>query len=352
MVATHDTEFAAEFATRAVLLAEGRVIADGAVAEVLARRLVLRDRDGADPRRRRGCPASRRKGAAAAWPRGRGRGPRADRRCSAVSWQLASFALVWVALVVAFWWYERTRPPAKLARRRRDARRARSARARRLRGRARRQADHRDRARRAASPSAPGPASPSVRSPRWPRTSCSGQGPWTPWQMLAWGLVGLSGAALASRSAARPSRLDDRARMRRRGRGLQPDRRPLHLDGRRQPLAGGLRRRARLALWFSISPMSSRASRSAWPSGAFCCACCCGCGAPARQLAGRPGDARRAAIGRAKALGGPRSMLVAVMVVGLSASVPSPGPGLPAPEDKRGPRRPLPGWHWPVRSHI
>ena len=36
LVATHDAEFAAGFATRAVLLADGRVIADGAIAEVLA----------------------------------------------------------------------------------------------------------------------------------------------------------------------------------------------------------------------------------------------------------------------------------------------------------------------------
>jgi energy-coupling factor transport system ATP-binding protein len=36
LVATHDAEFAAEFASRAVLLAEGRVIADGLTAEILA----------------------------------------------------------------------------------------------------------------------------------------------------------------------------------------------------------------------------------------------------------------------------------------------------------------------------
>ena len=35
-VATHDVEFAAEFATRAVLLADGRVIADGPVGELLS----------------------------------------------------------------------------------------------------------------------------------------------------------------------------------------------------------------------------------------------------------------------------------------------------------------------------
>jgi energy-coupling factor transporter ATP-binding protein EcfA2 len=36
IVATHDVEFAAEFATRAVLLADGRVIADGPVGELLS----------------------------------------------------------------------------------------------------------------------------------------------------------------------------------------------------------------------------------------------------------------------------------------------------------------------------
>ncbi|HEY4996669.1 MAG TPA: ABC transporter ATP-binding protein [Solirubrobacteraceae bacterium] len=36
LVATHDAEFAADFADRAVLLAEGRVIADGPIAEILA----------------------------------------------------------------------------------------------------------------------------------------------------------------------------------------------------------------------------------------------------------------------------------------------------------------------------
>ena len=35
IVATHDVEFAARFATRVVLLARGRVIADGSPAEVL-----------------------------------------------------------------------------------------------------------------------------------------------------------------------------------------------------------------------------------------------------------------------------------------------------------------------------
>jgi energy-coupling factor transport system ATP-binding protein len=36
VVATHDAEFAAAFARRVVLLADGRVIADGPVAEILS----------------------------------------------------------------------------------------------------------------------------------------------------------------------------------------------------------------------------------------------------------------------------------------------------------------------------
>ena len=36
LIATHDTEFAASFAERVVLLGDGEVIADGPVAEVLA----------------------------------------------------------------------------------------------------------------------------------------------------------------------------------------------------------------------------------------------------------------------------------------------------------------------------
>ena len=35
-MATHDTEFAAEFATRVVLMADGRVIADGEAHDVLS----------------------------------------------------------------------------------------------------------------------------------------------------------------------------------------------------------------------------------------------------------------------------------------------------------------------------
>ncbi len=61
LVATHDPEFAAAFAQRVVLLGDGRPIADGPVADVLVRRLVLRDRDRPHPRRRRRRARARRR---------------------------------------------------------------------------------------------------------------------------------------------------------------------------------------------------------------------------------------------------------------------------------------------------
>jgi energy-coupling factor transporter ATP-binding protein EcfA2 len=51
LVATHDAEFAAAFAERVVLLADGRPIADGP-APSCSRRLVLRHGDRPHPRRR------------------------------------------------------------------------------------------------------------------------------------------------------------------------------------------------------------------------------------------------------------------------------------------------------------
>ena len=92
LVATHDVEFAAEFATRAVLLADGRVIADGPDRGAARGRLVFRHRDGSHPRRRRRRPAARRGRRAASPPRRAGRGRPTDRRGAPMSWQLASFA--------------------------------------------------------------------------------------------------------------------------------------------------------------------------------------------------------------------------------------------------------------------
>ncbi len=112
-----------------------------------------------------------------------------------MSWQLVSFVLVLVALGLAFWWYERSQPPAKLlavlatlaalAALGRDAF--------------------------AAVPdvkpitaivlvsgvafgAAPGFAVGAIAG--FASNLLLGEGPWTPWQMLGWGVVGLLGGAL------------------------------------------------------------------------------------------------------------------------------------------------------------
>jgi energy-coupling factor transport system substrate-specific component len=123
-----------------------------------------------------------------------------------VSWQLVSFALVLLSLGVAFWWYERSRPPAKLiaviatlatlAALGRDAF--------------------------VAVPdlkpitaivlvsgvafgAGPGFAVGAISA--LASNILLGQGPWTPWQMLAWGLVGLMGAGLGALTRRRMSPL-------------------------------------------------------------------------------------------------------------------------------------------------
>ncbi|HWJ49681.1 MAG TPA: prenyltransferase/squalene oxidase repeat-containing protein [Solirubrobacteraceae bacterium] len=119
-----------------------------------------------------------------------------------MSWQLASFALVLFALAIAFWWYEHAQPTPKLlavlatlaaiAALGRDAF--------------------------AAIPdvkpitaivlvsgvafgSGPGFAVGAISA--LASNILLGQGPWTPWQMLGWGLVGLLGAALGRVSSRR-----------------------------------------------------------------------------------------------------------------------------------------------------
>jgi energy-coupling factor transport system substrate-specific component len=114
-----------------------------------------------------------------------------------VSWQLGSFALVLLALVAAFWWHERSRPPTKLlavvatlaalAALGRDAF--------------------------AAVPdvkpitaivlisglafgAGPGFAVGAISA--LASNILLGEGPWTPWQMLGWGIVGLLGGALGA----------------------------------------------------------------------------------------------------------------------------------------------------------
>ncbi len=123
-----------------------------------------------------------------------------------MSWQLASLAIVLGALALAFWWYERSRPSAKLvavvatlgalAALGRDAF--------------------------AAVPdvkpitaivlvsglsfgAGPGFAVGAISG--LASNILLGQGPWTPWQMLGWGLVGLIGEGLSRLLGPRPSRL-------------------------------------------------------------------------------------------------------------------------------------------------
>ncbi len=120
-----------------------------------------------------------------------------------MSWQLASFVLVALALALSAWWYERSRPPVKLvaviatlaaiAALGRDAF--------------------------AALPDVkpitaivlisglafgPGPGFAVGAVSALASNMLLGQGPWTPWQMLGWGAVGLLGGALR---AAGPRRL-------------------------------------------------------------------------------------------------------------------------------------------------
>jgi len=123
-----------------------------------------------------------------------------------MSWQLGSFLLVGAALAGGLWWYERTRPPATLvavvatlaalAALGRDAF--------------------------AALPDVK-PTTAIVLIAGYTFGAPSGfavgaiaalasnlelgQGPWTPWQMLAWGLVGVGGALLARASGRRLGRL-------------------------------------------------------------------------------------------------------------------------------------------------
>ena len=123
-----------------------------------------------------------------------------------MSWQLAAFAIVLVTLGGAFWWYERSQPPAKLlalvgalaalAALGRDAF--------------------------AAVPdvkpitaivlvtgvafgAAPGFATGALGA--LASNVLLGEGPWTPWQMLGWGIVGLLGAALGALAGRRLSPL-------------------------------------------------------------------------------------------------------------------------------------------------
>jgi energy-coupling factor transport system substrate-specific component len=120
-----------------------------------------------------------------------------------MSWQIASLSLVVIALAACFWWYERSRPSSKevalvatmaaLSALGRDAF--------------------------AALPDVkpttamvficgyafgPGPGFAVGAVGALASNIFLGQGSWTPWQMLAWGVVGLGGAALGRMLARRP----------------------------------------------------------------------------------------------------------------------------------------------------
>jgi energy-coupling factor transport system substrate-specific component len=123
-----------------------------------------------------------------------------------MSWQLVTFAGLGLVLLCGFAWYERSRPPARLVAL--VAALAALAVAGRL----------------VLAPlpnlvattdialltgyALGGPAGFAVGALAAPITNIwLGQGPWTPWQMAGWGLVGLAGAALAAASGRRLGRL-------------------------------------------------------------------------------------------------------------------------------------------------
>ena len=108
IVATHDPEFAAAFAQRVVLLADGAPIADGTASEVLAGGSYF----ATETARILG-------GAGGALTPADGAALIAQRRCGGqggdrVSWQLGAFGLLAVALGAGFAWYERERPDARI----------------------------------------------------------------------------------------------------------------------------------------------------------------------------------------------------------------------------------------------
>ena len=240
IVATHDPEFAASCAQRAILLADGRVIADGPAADLLAggwyfatetARILGGAGGRSAPRgRRRAVAWSTDRGSrfAVRWTRSSSSGgcardvrsptrneqtiPRNTRtldprrgRGTHMSWPLASFAIVAGILLAGWLAYERSRPSARMV------------------------AVVATLAAVAALGRDAFVALPDVK----PITAIAlvvgyalgplpgftvgaigmlasnmmlGQGPYTPWQMAAWGLVGLAGALLGRVSARRMGR--------------------------------------------------------------------------------------------------------------------------------------------------
>ena len=102
VVATHDVEFAAEFAERVVLLGDGVVIADGAARDVLSGGWYF----ATEVARVLDLPGvvTPEQGAAAL-PRRWG---------GSMSWELVSFLILGAVLLAGFAWYERSRPPSQV----------------------------------------------------------------------------------------------------------------------------------------------------------------------------------------------------------------------------------------------
>ena len=90
-----------------------------------------------------------------------------------------------------------------------------------------------------------------------------GQGPYTPWQMAAWGMVGPGRRRARSAQPPAPRARAARARVRAGGARREGGDERLHVDARRQSHAGGVPRRSPARRCRSTSPTWSRASCSA-----------------------------------------------------------------------------------------
>ena len=222
IVATHDPEFAAAFATRVILLGDGHPVADASPREVLAggwyfATQVARVLGGAG---------------GALTPE---QGAQVLRAGGGMTWIAGSFLVLGAVIVVGFAWYERTHPSTRVL------------------------ALVATLAAMAALGRVAFAALPNVKpttdivlisgyvlggAPGFMVGAIAalasnlffGQGPWTPWQMVAWGGVGLFGAGLAP--GLRP-----RARAYSARRGLR-DRRPRLRRGDEHQLLDHLQRRA------------------------------------------------------------------------------------------------------------
>ena len=198
VVATHDPEFAVAVAERVVLLADGRVIADGPAREVLAGGWYF----ATETARVLGGL-----GGALTPEEGAELLARATRHGGrAVTWAGATFALLFISLAAGYAWYERAKPTARLA------------------AMVATMAGLAALGRIAFAPvpnvkpttdivvltgyvlgGAPGFAVGATGA--LASNVVFGQGPWTPWQMAAWGLSGLLGAALGAATGRRVGRV-------------------------------------------------------------------------------------------------------------------------------------------------